>query len=279
LCSGFVLRGLGGHRPVLFGLIPRPGHSHSLAQLASTGSSPSFLRHLGGMRFIGIDVASETPHGRHGSLTRPVLHSPKPFTEDASGYSKLKPLLGAPDDALVLFRPPATTGRTSPASLTAGAFPSSSQSLPHPGTLRFRGDLERTRVGSPSDAVTLARLDPGKRPKPTALPDSAIEGSRSSCVTATASSKTSTTASASSTGSSTSASPSSPNWSRTGWQPRHGYSGGVLPARAIAAVQPKALANLTYGRNSLCGVKLAGELVYWRDLCRGRITPRCTSCR
>jgi transposase len=125
------------------------------------------------VRFIGIDVASQTHVVAALSDQGEVLLDPKPFGEDQSGYQQLKQLLGSPEDSLVLFEATGHYWKNLAASLTAWGF---RIVLLNPlRTRRFaESDLERTKTDE-RDALTLARLGLEKRPAPTVLPDAATE--------------------------------------------------------------------------------------------------------
>jgi len=125
------------------------------------------------LRFIGIDVASQTHVVAALSDQGEVLLAPKPFDEDQGGYQKLKQLLGSPENSLVLFEATGHYWKNLAASLSAWGF---QLVLLNPlRTRRFaESDLERTKTDA-IDALTLARLGLEKRPAPTALPDAATE--------------------------------------------------------------------------------------------------------
>lgn len=125
------------------------------------------------MRFIGVDIASETHVVAIVKESGEVLIKPTPFTEDAAGYDKLLRLLGEPGDALVAMEATGHYWKNLFAALVAKGFP---VALLNPlRTRRFaEEDLERTKTDS-IDALGIARFGAQKRPAPTRLPDTATE--------------------------------------------------------------------------------------------------------
>lgn len=125
------------------------------------------------MRFAGIDIASETHVVAVVDDKSEVLVKPKPFTEDAEGYSKLLALLGDPKEMLVAMEATGHYWKNLFAALVTAGY---SVALVNPlRTHRFaEGDLERTKTDA-IDALGIARFAAQKRPATTRLPDSATE--------------------------------------------------------------------------------------------------------
>ena len=53
------------------------------------------------MRYVGIDIASEEHWVAAVDGDEKLIQKATPFTEDATGYDKLRALLGASSDTLV----------------------------------------------------------------------------------------------------------------------------------------------------------------------------------
>jgi transposase len=125
------------------------------------------------MRFVGVDIASETHVVAVVDEKSKVLVKPTPFTEDARGYEKLRDLLGEAEDTLVAMEATGHYWKNLFATLVARGF---LVALLNPlRTRRFAGeDLERTKTDA-IDAVGIACFAAQKRPAPTRLPDSATE--------------------------------------------------------------------------------------------------------
>jgi transposase len=125
------------------------------------------------MRFVGIDVASETHFLSAVDEESAILLKPSPFAEDADGYHKLFEMLGEATDTLVVMEATGHYWKNLFAHLTAHGFP---VVLINP--LRSRRfaeeDLVRTKTDA-IDALGLARFGAEKRPTPTALTDSATD--------------------------------------------------------------------------------------------------------
>lgn len=123
------------------------------------------------MRFVGIDVGSETHVVAALSDQREVLLKPTPFGEDATGYDKLFGLLGSPAETLVAMEATGHYWQNLFAALVTRAFP---VALLNPlRTRRFaEEDLERTKTDA-IDALGIARFTAEKRPAPARLPDAA----------------------------------------------------------------------------------------------------------
>jgi transposase len=125
------------------------------------------------MRFVGIDIAAEQHVVAAVEASGTMLIKPTSFTEDAAGYGKLRALLGAPTDTLIVMEATGHYWKNLFAALATDGF---TVALLNPlRTRRFGGeDLERTKTDA-IDALTLARFAVQKRPAPTRLPDAATE--------------------------------------------------------------------------------------------------------
>ena len=125
------------------------------------------------MRYIGIDVASET-HAVAGVAEdgEPLLASFR-FTEDAEGYGQLFEKLGSSQDTVVAMEATGHYWKNLFAALAARGF---AVALLNPlRTRRFaEEDLERTKTDA-IDALGIARFAAQKRPRVTRLPDTATE--------------------------------------------------------------------------------------------------------
>ena len=125
------------------------------------------------MRFVGIDVASETHVAAAVDAELAVVLRSSAFTEDASGYRQLFDWLGAPTDTLVVMEATGHYWKNLFASLAAHGF---AVALINPlRTRRYaEEDLARTKTDA-IDALTLARFAAEKRPPATPLTDQATE--------------------------------------------------------------------------------------------------------
>jgi transposase len=125
------------------------------------------------MRFVGIDIASETHMVAVVDERSEVVVKSTPFTEDAEGYARLLALLGDPVDTLVTMEATGHYWKNLFAVLAAKGF---TLALLNPlRTKRFAGeDLERTKTDA-IDALAIARFGAQKRPAATRLPESATE--------------------------------------------------------------------------------------------------------
>ena len=128
------------------------------------------------MRFVGIDIASETHVAAVMDGDGQLLVKPTPFGEDAAGYLKLRELLGTPDDALVAMEATGHYWQNLFAYLASEGF---AVALLNPlRTRRFaEEDLQRTKTDA-IDAVGIARFAAQKRPAPTRLADEATRDLR-----------------------------------------------------------------------------------------------------
>jgi len=125
------------------------------------------------MRFVGIDIASETHVVAVVDERSEVIVKSTPFSEDAGGYEKLLVVIGEPKDTLVAMEATGHYWKNLFATLVAKGFV---VALLNPlRTHRFAGeDLERTKTDA-IDALGIARFAAQKRPAATRLPDSATE--------------------------------------------------------------------------------------------------------
>lgn len=123
------------------------------------------------MRFVGIDVASETHVVAVVDERGGVLERPTSFGEDAAGYGKLRGLLGSPAETLVAMEATGHYWQNLFAVLAAEGFP---VALLNPlRTRRFaEGDLARAKTDA-VDALSIAGFAAQKRPAATRLPDEA----------------------------------------------------------------------------------------------------------
>lgn len=125
------------------------------------------------MRFVGIDMASETHMAAIVDAAGMILVPPTPFGEDAAGYATLRGLLGAAADTLVVMEATGHYWQNLFAVLTAHGC---AVALVNPlWTHRFAGEaLPRTKTDA-LDAVALARFGAQKRPAVTRLPEPATQ--------------------------------------------------------------------------------------------------------
>ncbi len=125
------------------------------------------------MRFVGIDIASETHTVAVVGEAREIVLKATEFTEDAEGYRKLFELLGEPSGCLVAME---ATGHYWQNLFAAMATAGFTVALLNPlRTRRFSEvDLERTKTDA-IDALGIARFAAEKRPAVTRLPDAATQ--------------------------------------------------------------------------------------------------------
>lgn len=125
------------------------------------------------MRYVGIDIASETHVVAVVDERGGVLVKATAFGEDAGGYGKLRGLLGSPTETLVAMEATGPYWQNLFAVLAAEGF---ALALLNPlRTRRFAGeDLERAKTDA-IDALAIARFAAQKRPAVTRLPDAATE--------------------------------------------------------------------------------------------------------
>lgn len=125
------------------------------------------------MRFVGIDIASETHVAAIVNADGAVEVKATPFTEDAAGYQSLLALLGSPEDVFIAMEATGHYWKNLFAVLAAAGH---RIALINPlRTHRFAGEeLARTKTDA-IDAVGIARFAAQKRPAVTPLPDALTE--------------------------------------------------------------------------------------------------------
>jgi transposase len=125
------------------------------------------------MRYVGIDIGSETHVVAAVDSEEQVLLRPISFAESAEGYEQLLDRLGDPVDTLVAMEATGHYWKNLFAALAARGF---AVALLNPlRTRRFaEEDLQRTKTDA-IDALGIARFARQKRPAATRLPDTATE--------------------------------------------------------------------------------------------------------
>ena len=125
------------------------------------------------MRYVGIDIASETHVVAAVGRDEAVVLKPTPFAEDAAGYRRLLELLGSHEGTLVAMEATGHYWQNVFAVLVAEGF---EVALLNPlRTRRFADeDLERTKTDA-IDALMIARFAAEKRPVVTRLPEPATQ--------------------------------------------------------------------------------------------------------
>jgi transposase len=125
------------------------------------------------MRYVGIDVGSDSHVVAAVTADGTVAFKPTGITEDAAGYAKLFALLGQAPVALVTMEATGHYWRNLFAALAAHGY---AVALINPlRTRRFAGeDLARTKTDS-IDALGIARFGAQKCPAVTRLPDAATD--------------------------------------------------------------------------------------------------------
>ncbi len=125
------------------------------------------------MRFVGIDIASETHVVAVVAEDQSVLLKPVPFKENAAGYELLWERLGSPRDTLVTLEATGHYWKNLFAALVTRGF---AVALINPlRSRRFaQEDLERTKTDA-IDALGLARFGAQKRPRVSVLRDHATD--------------------------------------------------------------------------------------------------------
>ena len=125
------------------------------------------------MRFVGIDIASETHVVAVVAEDQSVLLKPVSFKEDAAGYELLWKKLGSSTNTLVTMEATGHYWQNLFAALVTRSF---AVALINPlRSRRFaQEDLERTKTDA-IDALGLARFGAQKRPRVTALRDAATD--------------------------------------------------------------------------------------------------------
>jgi transposase len=123
------------------------------------------------MRYIGIDIASETHVLAVVSGEGAVLRKPSAFEESAQGYHRLWEWIGTPEDALVAMEATGHYWQNLFAALAARGF---AVTLLNPvRTHHFAQESMRRAKTDALDALNIARLAQEKRLAPTRLPDEA----------------------------------------------------------------------------------------------------------
>ena len=125
------------------------------------------------MRYIGIDIASETHVVASVDDKGEVLLKSTAFGEDAAGYTKLLGLLGQPAESLVAMEATGHYWKNLFATLVAHGF---RMALLNPLRTRHfsQQDLQRAKTDA-IDAVGIACFAAQKQLTPTRLPDTATE--------------------------------------------------------------------------------------------------------
>jgi transposase len=125
------------------------------------------------MRFVGIDIASETHVVAMVAEDQSVLLKPVSFKEDAAGYELLWNKLGSSTNTLVTMEATGHYWQNLFAALVTRGF---AVALINPlRSRRFaQEDLERTKTDA-IDALGLARFGAQKRPRVTVLRDAATD--------------------------------------------------------------------------------------------------------
>lgn len=123
------------------------------------------------MRFVGVDIGKESHVVAVVDESQAVLVKPTAIKEDATGYSKLLELLGAPDETLVAMEATGHYWQNLFALLASKGF---AIALLNPlRTRRFaEEDLVRAKTDA-IDALAIARFAAQKRPAVTRLSDEA----------------------------------------------------------------------------------------------------------
>ena len=121
------------------------------------------------MRYVGIDIASETHVVAAVDEKGEVLVRPTSFGEDAEGFERLRSTLGPPEEVLVALEATGHYWQNLVAALVADGY---GVALLNPlRTHRFAGeDLERAKTDA-IDALLIARLAAEKRLRASTLPD------------------------------------------------------------------------------------------------------------
>jgi transposase len=125
------------------------------------------------MRFIGIDIGSESHVVAVVDAEGRTLLKPSSIAEDAQGYARLRELLGDPADALVVMEATGHYWQNLCVTLAASGF---AIALVNPlRTQRFaEEELRRTKTDT-IDALGLAHFGRQKQPQPMRLPDPTLE--------------------------------------------------------------------------------------------------------
>jgi len=123
------------------------------------------------MRFIGIDIGSEKHVVAIVDESGKTLQKPMPFSEDASGYERLKAMIGSADVSFVAMEATGHYWQNLFTHLHAAGF---KVALLNPSrTARFAAEDMRRAKTDALDALGIARFAQQKRPVATPLPDAA----------------------------------------------------------------------------------------------------------
>jgi len=125
------------------------------------------------MRYVGVDIASEQHWVGAVDSDGSVIVKPAPFTEDASGYDKLRSLLGVTADTLVAMEATGHYWKNLFAWLVTQGF---LVALINPLRTRRFAEEDLTRAKTDAiDAVGIARFAAQKKPAATRLTDAATD--------------------------------------------------------------------------------------------------------
>lgn len=125
-------------------------------------------------KFVGIDIASAEHCVAVVSDDGAVISRPSSFAEDKSGYESLLEILGKPDEvALVAFEASGHYWQNLLVALSSAGF---RVCLLNPLRTRrhAQSDLQRTKTDA-IDAIGIARFAAEKKPRPTPLPNVAMQ--------------------------------------------------------------------------------------------------------
>lgn len=123
------------------------------------------------MKFVGIDIGSEKHVVAIVDESGKTLQKPMPFSEDASGYERLRAMIGEPVDAFVAMEATGHYWQNLFAHLHEAGF---KIALINPSrTARFAAEDMRRAKTDALDALGIARFAQQKRPAPTPMPDAA----------------------------------------------------------------------------------------------------------
>lgn len=127
-----------------------------------------------GLRFAGLDIASEVHWVAVVDEAGGVLHKPSAVKEDAEGYAHLLQVLGPAQGLLVALEATGHYWQNLYAFLVARDY---SVAVLNPLRTRRFGeeDMARTKTDA-LDALRIARFAQQKRPAPARLPDAGLEG-------------------------------------------------------------------------------------------------------
>lgn len=126
------------------------------------------------MKFVGIDIASAEHSVAVVGVEGGVISKPFTITEDKAGYDKLLEVLGDPEGvALVAFEASGHYWQNLLVALSAARY---RVCLLNPIRTRrhAQSDLQRTKTDA-IDAIGIARFAAEKKPRPTPVPDAALQ--------------------------------------------------------------------------------------------------------